>query len=678
MLAFVQQTNRNCLHIMLSIPSNNFINFYIFFVGVAICVFKNVSIHFYPRLKTKICIDGSSRDRIRIGILYFVDTLPQTKPLHNTLGHTVLKESIVIKRQELSITVFSFFINVRIMKSWSAQIYFVVVVLVATSFFKQLHVSSASSTIQADTKRFFGLSSEIDTKDTDKKKKKKKRFFGSSFKSENNEKSDDAEDAVTNKKKKKRFFGLSENNEKSDDIEDTEDTVTDKKQKKKSSSWQFFNKNNELDDASGGEGDGDEAKTSTEKDEKKQRFQFQFRRQEKEIDEKDPKKNNEVNEEVGKKVDEELDIEDKNEQGEAKEFEKVEENDSESSSSSDKEDDDKSDSQTTKDDPQSDQDEERKKDEDKGKENNSQLAAQQYRNQLMMKQQLAQSPGTFFYRSAQPPQQGFPQQQQPSSPSAIPSAQGQIMAASAIVNVLGLVSRFFFIKWIINKLAFESESMSPTQHFMWECLNDKFVKDNEIWNRVLGRVPHSMNVSQRKWGNTVKAMGPDKIKLNKKQQNMTVHEEDDQAEQQKLTEIPETSKTVVVMDFSTMNVPDPDFLRFADVVTFLVGSNNPRKQLFGKKPEVVIILQSPGGEVTSFAFAAAQVARLRSAGWQVTVSVDRIAASGGYMIASQATQILASPFAMVGSIGVITETLNFYETLKKYGVKSLVLKVRCI
>ena len=126
-----------------------------------------------------------------------------------------------------------------------------------------------------------------------------------------------------------------------------------------------------------------------------------------------------------------------------------------------------------------------------------------------------------------------------------------------------------------------------------------------------------------------------------------------------------------------MNVPDPDFLRFADVVTFLVGSNNPRKQLFGKKPEVIIILQSPGGEVTSFAFAAAQVARLRSAGWKVTISVDRIAASGGYMIASQATQILASPFAMVGSIGVITETLNFYETLKKYGVKSLVLKVRC-
>eukprot|EP00536_Pseudo-nitzschia_multiseries_P003159 jgi/Psemu1/301793/fgenesh1_kg.47_\ len=136
----------------------------------------------------------------------------------------------------------------------------------------------------------------------------------------------------------------------------------------------------------------------------------------------------------------------------------------------------------------------------------------------------------------------------------------------------------------------------------------------------------------------------------------------------------ETPKTVVVMDFSTVNAPNPDFLRFADVVTFLVGSNCPQKQMFGSNPEVVLMLQSPGGEVTSFAFAAAQVARLRNAGWNVTVCVDRIAASGGYMIASQATQILASPFAMVGSVGVITESLNFYEILKQHGIQSLVLK----
>jgi serine protease SohB len=109
-------------------------------------------------------------------------------------------------------------------------------------------------------------------------------------------------------------------------------------------------------------------------------------------------------------------------------------------------------------------------------------------------------------------------------------------------------------------------------------------------------------------------------------------------------------------------------------VSFLVGGNSPSKKLFGSEPEVVLVLHSGGGEVTLFACAAAQVARLRTAGYQVTVCVDRIAASGGYMIASQATQIVAAPFAMVGSIGVITESLNFYNILKNYGIQSLVLK----
>jgi len=393
-----------------------------------------------------------------------------------------------------------------------------------------------------------------------------------------------------------------------------------------------------------------------------------------------------IEEDDGEKT---LDVENKNEKGEANESEIGDENNNEtkneSSSPSDKENDDELDPQTTKDDVQSDQDDV-ENDSEKNKSTKDWNAAQQYREQLRMKQQLAQTPGTIIYRSVPSSQQGLPQPASNSSP--IPTTQGLVMAAAALVNLLSLASRFFFIKWIIKKLAFESESMSPVQHFMWECLNDKFVKDDEIWNRVVGRVPHSMDVSQRKWGKTVKAMCPGSnqnnrqkkrankrgIKSKESELNVALYDKNETEQQQLIETPPETSRTVVVMDFSTMNVPDPDFLRFADVVTFLVGSNSHRKQFFGKNPEVVLILQSPGGEVTSFAFAAAQVARLQSAGFSVTVSVDRIAASGGYMIASQATQILASPFAMVGSIGVITESLNFYEALKKYGIQSLVLK----
>jgi ClpP class serine protease len=320
----------------------------------------------------------------------------------------------------------------------------------------------------------------------------------------------------------------------------------------------------------------------------------------------------------------------------------------------------------------------------------SQDPIQQYRNQLM--QQRFRSPGTIIYRSAPSPYGSAMEQQQHQQNGML--GQGQAMAAAAVVNLISLASRLFFLKWIINKLAFESESKSPVQHFMWECLNDKYIRDDEIWNRVLSRAPHSMRMSQRRWGKTVKAMGPNPpkqrnnnrhVKKNRnnkksvpKNQQLSVPTNDEKYQQQsaetKPKTPPETSKTVVVMDFSTMNAPQSDFLRFADVVTFLVSSNSPQKQMFGKTPEIILMLQSPGGEVTSFAFAAAQVARLRDAGWNVTVCVDRIAASGGYMIASQATQILASPFAMVGSVGVITEGLNFYEILKKHGIQSLVLK----
>ena len=323
----------------------------------------------------------------------------------------------------------------------------------------------------------------------------------------------------------------------------------------------------------------------------------------------------------------------------------------------------------------------------KSSQKQSQDPMQLYRNQLIQQQRFL-SPGAIMYRSS-PPMNGSAMQQQPGMPN-----QSTAMATTALINLVSLASRLFFLKWIIDKLAFESESKSPVQHFMWECLNDKFIKDDAIWNRVLNRVPHSMGVSQRKWGKTVKAMGPNSPKKknsgrtpkkgrNKKiavskSRNVSIPANDDDENQQssetKLKTSPVTSKTVVVMDFSTVNVANPDFLRFADVVTFLVSSNNPKKQMFGQKPEIILTLLSPGGEVTSFAFAAAQVARLRDAGWNVTVCVDRIAASGGYMIASQATQILASPFAMVGSVGVITEALNFYEILKKHGIQSLVLK----
>jgi serine protease SohB len=81
--------------------------------------------------------------------------------------------------------------------------------------------------------------------------------------------------------------------------------------------------------------------------------------------------------------------------------------------------------------------------------------------------------------------------------------------------------------------------------------------------------------------------------------------------------------------------------------------------------EVVLRLQSPGGTVTGYGLAAAEVSRLRDARIKVTVSVDQVAASGGYMMACAADRIIAAPFALVGSIGVVAQVPNLHRLLQK-------------
>ena len=84
--------------------------------------------------------------------------------------------------------------------------------------------------------------------------------------------------------------------------------------------------------------------------------------------------------------------------------------------------------------------------------------------------------------------------------------------------------------------------------------------------------------------------------------------------------------------------------------------------------EVVLRLESGGGLVTSYGLAAAQLERLKAHGLRLTVCVDKVAASGGYMMACVADRILAAPFAVLGSIGVIAQVPNFNRILKKHDV----------
>ena len=84
--------------------------------------------------------------------------------------------------------------------------------------------------------------------------------------------------------------------------------------------------------------------------------------------------------------------------------------------------------------------------------------------------------------------------------------------------------------------------------------------------------------------------------------------------------------------------------------------------------EVVIRLESGGGLVHSYGLAAAQLDRIRAKGIRLTACVDKVAASGGYMMACVADRIVASPFAILGSIGVVAQLPNFHRFLKKNDV----------
>lgn len=84
--------------------------------------------------------------------------------------------------------------------------------------------------------------------------------------------------------------------------------------------------------------------------------------------------------------------------------------------------------------------------------------------------------------------------------------------------------------------------------------------------------------------------------------------------------------------------------------------------------EVVVNIESMGGMVHTYGLAASQLQRIRDAGIPLTVCIDKVAASGGYLMACVADKILAAPFAIIGSIGVLAQIPNFHRALKKYDV----------
>ncbi|MGI2260192.1 protease SohB [Shewanella sp. GXUN23E] len=118
---------------------------------------------------------------------------------------------------------------------------------------------------------------------------------------------------------------------------------------------------------------------------------------------------------------------------------------------------------------------------------------------------------------------------------------------------------------------------------------------------------------------------------------------------------------VFVIDFKgSIDAAEVASLR-EEITAVLTIADNSRDQ-------VLVNVESGGGMVHGYGLAASQLARLREAQIPLTVCVDKIAASGGYMMACVANKIYAAPFAIVGSIGVIAQIPNFNKLLKKHDI----------
>lgn len=115
--------------------------------------------------------------------------------------------------------------------------------------------------------------------------------------------------------------------------------------------------------------------------------------------------------------------------------------------------------------------------------------------------------------------------------------------------------------------------------------------------------------------------------------------------------------TLYVLDFKgSMDAHEVTSLR--EEITAVLAVIKP-------EDEVLLRLESPGGMVHGYGLAASQLQRLRDSKVRLTVAVDKVAASGGYMMACVADRIVAAPFSIIGSIGVVAQVPNFHRLLKR-------------
>lgn len=151
------------------------------------------------------------------------------------------------------------------------------------------------------------------------------------------------------------------------------------------------------------------------------------------------------------------------------------------------------------------------------------------------------------------------------------------------------------------------------------------------------------------------ALSLNKAILSKKMFHKLVKKEKTKQKKKSKTEVGSAKKVFVLNFHGDIRASAVESLR-EEITAILTTAK--------KEDEVLLRLESGGGMVHSYGLAASQLIRIKSRGIKLTISVDKIAASGGYMMACIADHLISARFAVIGSVGVIAQMPNFNRLLK--------------
>ena len=234
-------------------------------------------------------------------------------------------------------------------------------------------------------------------------------------------------------------------------------------------------------------------------------------------------------------------------------------------------------------------------------------------------------------------------------------------------SVYQLVAAFLTLRTFLASRRPENAYLPdpPRQHYTFEVWNDRYQKDTMAYDRALlsdplrnklhSRLQHAMRIKERKNRHGSK--------------------------------VSPSQNTTILLELKT----EKQFESLHEIVSFLLLAIQEKEttlNVLGGQIEILVLLESQGGEISTFGLLSNQLGRIRnfnkttdtnettssSPGIKLTICCDKVAASGGYLMACQADCLIAAPFAQIGSIGVFRSGLTYGGLMEKLGIGSFMVK----